>query len=105
MRVKTRLDKTVTLYISIFIIERTKKWAPIQSNAKTKVKEAHNKRPQAKCPPTFEMSICGEYVYNICEKKVIRENGKFLHPSPPPPLTKCNTDLGKLPGALQNTYY
>ena len=28
-------------------------------------KRAYNKRPQAKCPPTFEVSVCGEYVYNI----------------------------------------
>ena len=26
----------------------------------------YNKRPQAKCPPTCEMSVCGEYVYNMC---------------------------------------
>ena len=31
-------------------------------------KEKENKRPQAKCPPTFEMSICGDYVYNIYVK-------------------------------------
>ena len=24
-----------------------------------------NKRPQAKCPPTCEMSVCGEYAYNM----------------------------------------
>ena len=24
-----------------------------------------NKRPQAKCPPTFEISVCGECVYNM----------------------------------------
>ena len=23
------------------------------------------KRPQAKCPQKFEMSVCGEYVHNI----------------------------------------
>ena len=28
-------------------------------------KRAYNKRPQAMCPLTFEMSVCGEYVYNI----------------------------------------
>ena len=22
-------------------------------------------RPQTKCPPTFDMLVCGEYVYNI----------------------------------------
>ena len=29
------------------------------------VKNAKNVRPEAKCPPMFEMSICGEYVYHI----------------------------------------
>ena len=28
-----------------------------------------NKRPQAKCPPTCEMSVCGEYVCNMYVKK------------------------------------
>ena len=28
-----------------------------------------NKRPQAKCLQKFEMSICGEYVYNMYVKE------------------------------------
>ena len=29
-----------------------------------------NTRPQAKCPPTCEMSVCGEYVYNMYVKNM-----------------------------------
>ena len=32
--------------------------------------EVSNKRPQAKCPPTCEMSVCGEYVYIMYVKKM-----------------------------------
>ena len=37
----------------------------------------NNKRPQAKCPPTCEMSVYGEYVYNMYVKNAIRGDGKF----------------------------
>ena len=31
------------------------------------------KRPQAKCPPTVEMSMCGEYVYDMYVKQMPSE--------------------------------
>ena len=43
-----------------------------------------DKRREAKCPPTFEMSIYDEYVYNIYVKKAIGEDGKFLCHLPNP---------------------
>ena len=48
------------------------------------VKGKRNKRPQAKCLPTCEMSVCGEYVYNMYVKNAIRGDGKF----PPLSLSK-----------------
>ena len=43
-----------------------------------------NKRPQAKCPQTCKMSVCGEYFYNMYVKKCHQRDGKF----PPLPLSK-----------------
>ena len=42
-----------------------------------------NKRPQTKCPPTFEMPVCGEYIYYIYifKKKLSEEMA-----DPPPHL-------------------
>ena len=56
------------------------------------IESAHNidpglyrtKRPQAKCSPTCEMSVCGEYVYNMYVKKCHQRDGEF----PPLPLSK-----------------
>ena len=45
---------------------------------------SQNKRSQAKCPPTCEMSVCGEYVYNMYVKNAI----KGMTNSLPFPLTK-----------------
>ena len=43
-----------------------------------------DKRPQAKCPQMFEMSICGEYVYNIyVEKKPSKKMANSSAPSLP----------------------
>ena len=58
-----------------------------------------NKRPQAKCPPTCEMSVCGEYVYNMYVKNAIKGMAKYLPPPPPPlktfPLIKHTMGLFK----------
>ena len=52
-----------------------------------------------------EMSVCGEYVYNMYVKKCNQRRWQI--PSPPPlkapPLIKCSMGLFKKPGALQNT--
>ena len=47
---------------------------------KTKV-NGKDKRPQAKCPPTCEMSVFGEYVYNMYVKNYIKGMANSL-PSP-----------------------
>ena len=54
-----------------------------------------NKRPQARCPPTCEMSVCGEYVYNVYVKKMTSK----LSPLPPikaPPLIKYRGSGGAM---------
>ena len=48
-----------------------------------------NKRPEAKCPPTCEMSVCGQYVYNMYVKNAIKGMANSLSspsqsPSPDP---------------------
>ena len=58
-----------------------------------------DKRPQAKCPLMCEMSVCGEYVYNMYVKKI-----PSPHPLKAPPLVKRSMGLFKKPGALQNTH-
>ena len=61
-----------------------------------------DKRPEAKCPPTFEMSIYDEYGYNIYVKKPSEKMANSSATSPTPtPQTKCSTGFGKLPGAIQ----
>ena len=40
------------------------------------------KRPQARCPPIYEMSVCGDYVYNKYVKKMSSKGWQI--PSPPP---------------------
>ena len=55
-----------------------------------------NKRPQAKCPPTCEMSVCGEYVC-MYVKKCHQRDDKFppLPPLKAPPLIKHSMGLFK----------
>ena len=55
--------------------------------AKTKVnvfstRTKANKRPQAKHPPTCEMSVCGEYVYSMYVKKMPSQEMANSLPSP-----------------------
>ena len=59
--------------------------------------QCHHKRPQAKCSPTCEMSVCGEYVYNMYVKKCHQRDGKFppLPPLKAPPLIKHSMGLFK----------
>ena len=49
-----------------------------------------NKRPQSKSPPTCEMSVCGEYVYNMYVKKCHQRDDEFPPPnqSPSPDQTR-----------------
>ena len=48
-----------------------------------------DKRPQAKCPPTCEMSVCGEYIYTMYIKKMPSEEmASSLPPLKAPPLIK-----------------
>ena len=45
-------------------------------------KYSFKKRQQAKCPPTFEMTVCGEYVYNMYVIKMPSEEMANSLPSP-----------------------
>ena len=72
---------TVSRYVKDGIANWINEWK--LNGWKTAGKAAKNKRPQEKCPPTCEMSLCGEYVYNML-KKCHQRDGEFPPPSQSP---------------------
>ena len=54
----------------------------------------YNKRPQGKCPPTCEMSVYGEYVYNMYVKKMQSKGWQIPSPLPPQSPSPDQTQRG-----------
>ena len=85
MILKTMIQPNRTLYrgAGIYIMNGY----DFYYEAKTKVnvfstRTKANKKPQAKCPPTCEMSVCGEYVYSMFVKKMPSQEMANSLPSP-----------------------